>query len=265
MKKYKDLIVFIFSVFISLCVFFLMIDFFLKKHTNYNQLIEVPDVLGMSFQETHNIIMDLNLNYKIIDGNFRDFNPKFPIGSITSQNPYPFDKVKEGRSIYLTINANKVPLTSFPDISDKTFRYAKNILESVNLNVGDIFYKNDIARHVVLKSEHNGLSIDKSDSLPIFSKVDLYIGTGLPKNQFGFKVPELHGLLLQDAVNRLKKNFLNLGVVYFDNLIEDSLNLVVYKQSEEPTNSTKFFNFSYKTKAPSVDLWVTNDSTQLIN
>jgi len=265
MKKYKDLIVFIFSVFISLCVFLLMIDLFLKKHTNYNQLIEVPDVLGMSFQETHNIIMDLNLNYEIIDGNFRDFNPKFPISSITSQNPYPYDKVKEGRSIYLTINANKIPLTSFPDISDQPFRYAKNILESVNLKVGDIFYKNDIASHVVLKSEYNGFLIDKSDSLPIFSKVDLYIGTGLPKNQFEFKVPELQGLLLQDAINRLKKNFLNLGVVYFDNLTEDSLSLVVYKQSKKPTNSTKIFNFSHKTKAPSVDLWVTNDSTKLIN
>ena len=90
-------------------------------------------------------------------------------------------------------------------ILDQPFRYAKSILESVNLKVGDIFYKNDIARHVVLKSEYNGSKIKKSDSIPIFSSIDLYIGTGLPKNKFEFKVPELHGLLLKDVENMVKK------------------------------------------------------------
>jgi hypothetical protein len=184
---------------------------------------------------------------------------------VTSQNPHPFDKVKEGRSIYLTINAGKIPLTSFPDISDQPFRYAKGILESFNLKVGNIFYKNDIARHLVLKSEYNGFEIKKSDSLPIFSLVDLYIGTGLPKNQFDFKVPELHGLLLNEATNILKDNFLNLGNIYVDQLVMDSLSLFVYKQSEQSTNNTVFFKFKSKTKAPSIDLWITNDSTKLIN
>ena len=265
MKKYKHLIIFLFSSLIFLCGFFILTDFFLKKHTNYNQLIEVPDLLGKSFQEAHNIISDLNLNYEIIDGKIRDYNPKFTIGSVTSQNPYPFDKVKEGRSIYITINADKVPLTSFPTILDQPFRYAKSILESVNLKVGDIFYKNDIARHVVLKSEYNGSKIKKSDSIPIFSSIDLYIGTGLPKNKFEFKVPELHGLLLNDVENILKENFLNLGDVYVDELFVDSLSLFVYKQSMKPTNSTKTINFSSLTKAPLVDVWVTNDSIKLIN
>jgi len=265
MNQFKHLIILLFSVFIFVCVCFILTDFFLKKHTNYNQLIEVPDVLGKSFREAHNIITDLNLNYEIIDENIRDYNPQFAIGSITTQNPYPFDKVKEGRTIYLTINADEVPLTSFPAIRDKPFRYAKSILEGFNLKVGDIFYKNDIARYVVLKSEHNGFMIKKSDSLPIFSSVDLYIGTGMPQNQFEFKVPKLHGLLLYDAENILKENFLNIGDVYVDELVTDSLTLFVYKQSEKPTNYTKTFRFSSKTKAPSVDLWVTNDSTKLIN
>ncbi len=265
MKKYKYLIFSLFSAFIFFCVFLIITDFFLKKHTNFNQVIEVPDVLGKSFQEAHNIITDLNLNYEIIDEANRDYNPNFPIGSVTSQNPFPLDEVKEGRSIYLTINADKIPLTSFPKISDKPFRYAKSILESVNLKVGDIFYKNDIARHVVLKSEFKGFSIKKSDSIPIFSSVDLYIGTGLPKNQFDVKFPNLRGLLLHEAIDVLKGNFLNLGDVYVDELVKDSLTLFVYKQSKKPTNSTQIFYFSSKTKAPSVDLWITNDSTKLIN
>jgi len=265
MNQLKHLIILLFSVVIFLFMFFVLTDFFLKKHTNYNKSIEVPDVLGKSFREAHNIITDLNLNYEIIDEKIRNYNPQFAIGSITTQNPYPFDKVKKGRTIYLTINADKVPLTSFPAITDKPFRYAKSILEGFNLKIGDIFYKNDIAKYVVLRSEYNGFLIKKSDSLPVFSSIDLYIGTGIPKNQFEFKVPKLHGLLLHDAENILKEHFLNIGDVYVDELVMDSLSLFVYKQSEKPTNYTKIFKFSSKTKAPSIDLWVTNDSTKLIN
>ena len=50
--------------------------------------------------------------------------------------------------------------------------------------------KNDIAKNVILKSEYEGVEIKKSDSLPIFSSVDLYIGTGVPKINF-FKIPDL--------------------------------------------------------------------------
>ena len=264
MKKYKYLIIFLFSTVVSLCIFLLSSDFFLKKHTNHSQMIVVPNLLGKTFQEAHNLISDIKLNYKIIDGEIRDYNPKFKVSTVTSQNPLPFDTVKEGRSIYITINADNIPITSFPSISDQPFRYAKNILQSVNLKVGDIFYQNDIARNVVLKSEYNSFSINKKDSLPIFSTIDLYIGTGFPKNQFEYKVPKLKGLLLDEAYSVLKDNLLNLGNVYIDDYIEDTLSLFVYKQRQKYTGVSKIIYFSYKTKAPLIDLWLTNDTTKLI-
>jgi len=265
MKKYKNLIIFLFLAPILLCAFFLVTDFFLKKHTNHNQLISLPNLLGKTFQEVHNTLNSLNLNYQLVDKNIRDYNPNFQIGAVTSQDPYPGEKVKEGRSIYLTLNAEKIPLTAFPNISDKPFRYAKSILESVNLKVGKIFYKNDIAENVILKSEFDGFLIKKSDSIPIFSSVDLYIGTGDPRNQFQFKVPKLEGLLFQDAENLLKENFLNLGDIYIDGLVSDSLNLIVYKQSRRSTNTIQTFYFSSKAKAPSVDVWLTNDISKINN
>ena len=188
MNNYKPLIIFFGISFIFL-LFFCCNRFFFKKHTNHKQLIDVPKLLNKSFQEAHNELSKLNLKYLIINDENRDYNPNFKTRSVTSQNPLPNDKVKEGRVIYLTINADEIPITIFPNIFDQPFRYAKSLLESVNLNINNIYYKNDIAKNVILKSEYEGVEIKKSDSLPIFSSVDLYIETGVPKNQFILKSP----------------------------------------------------------------------------
>jgi len=265
MHKYKPLIFFFSFSIVFLFVFLLITDFFLKKHTNHNQLIDVPELLNKSFQEAHNELLKLNLKYLIINDKNRDYNPNFKTRSVTSQNPLPYDKVKEGRVIYLTINADEVPITVFPNISDQPFRYAKSLLESFNLNINNIYYKNDIAKHVILNSEYEGVEIKKSDSLPIFSSVDLYIGTGVPKNQFRYKIPDLSGVFLKNAKKLLNENYLNLGSVNYDNFLLDSNNLepFIYKQSKAPTNEFRIYRFYSKTKAPSIDIWVTNDTSKL--
>ena len=264
MKKYRHLIIFLFSAFIFLFMFFFITDFVLKKHTNHNQLIEVPDLLDKTFQEVHNVISGLGLNYVVIGDKKRDYNPKFKTNSVTSQNPLPYTNVKAGRSIYITINADKIPKTTFPKIIDQPYRYAKNILESNNLKVGDIFYKSDIAQNVIVEANYNNFKIRKLDSVPIFSSIDLYIGTGLPKNQFEYKVPNLKGYNLNDAINILKNNFLNYGAIYTDESLKDSLSLFVFKQNIPPRDKPKKLYFSQFSKAPTIDLWLTSDSTKLI-
>ncbi len=265
MHKYKSLIIFFCLSIVLLFIFLFTTDMFLKKYTNHQQLIDVPKLLNKSFQEAHNELSKLNLKYLIINDENRDYNPNFKTRSVTSQDPLPFDKVKEGRVIYLTINADKVPITIFPNISDQPFRYAKSLLESVNLNINNIYYKNDIAKHVILKSEYEGYEIKKSDSLPIFSSVDLYIGTGVPKNQFHYKIPDLSGVFLKNAKKLLNENYLNLGSVNYDDFLLDSnnLELFIYKQSKAPTNESRIYKFYSKTKAPTIDVWVTNDTTKL--
>ncbi|MBH75638.1 MAG: hypothetical protein CMP68_00505 [Flavobacteriales bacterium] len=265
MNNYKTLLTFLSISIIFLFIFLLATDLFLKKHTNHKQLIDVPELLNKSFQEAHNELSKLNLKYLIINDENRDYNPNFKTRSVTSQNPLPFDKVKKGRVIYLTINADEVPTTIFPNIFDQPFRYAKSLLESVNLNINNIYYKNDIAKNVILKSEYEGVEIKKSDSLPIFSSVDLYIGTGVPKNQFQYKIPDLSGVFLKSVKKLLNESYLNLGSVNYDELLLDSNNVefFIYKQSKAPTNKSRIFRFYSKAKAPSVDIWVTNDTSKL--
>ena len=112
MKKYKSLILFLFAALIFLFVFFFLVNLILKNHTNHNQLIEVPNLLGKSVQESHNELINLKLNYDLLD--IGAYNPNYKIGSVVNQDPLPYDKVKEGRKIYLTINPDKIPYTIFP-------------------------------------------------------------------------------------------------------------------------------------------------------
>ena len=86
----------------------------------------------------------------------------------------------------------------------------------------------------------------------------------MPKNQFEYKVPKLKGLLLDEACSILKDNLLNLGNIYIDDSIEDTLSLFVYKQSQKYTGVSEIIYFSHKTKAPLIDLWLTNDTTKLM-
>ena len=124
MNNYKPLIIF-WYFFIFLFVF-VCNRFFFKKHTNHKQLIDVPKLLNKSFQEAHNELSKLNLKYLIINDENRDYNPNFktrlPIVRIRCQMT-----AKEGRVIYLTINADEIPITIFPNIFDQPFRYAKSL------------------------------------------------------------------------------------------------------------------------------------------
>ena len=84
------------------------------------------------------------------------------------------------------------------------------------------------------------------------------------QNQFEYKIPNLKGYHLDKAVNILKNNFLNLGAIYTDESLKDSLSLFVFKQSLPPRDKPKKLYFSQFSKAPTIDLWLTSDSSKLI-
>ena len=115
-----------------------------------------------------------------------------------------------------------------------------------------------------MEANYNNFKIRKLDSVPIFSSIDLCVCTGVQKNQFEYKVPNLKGYNLNDAINILKNNFLNYGAIYTDESLKDSLSLFVFKQSIPPRDKPKKLYFSQFSKAPTIDLWLTSDSTKLI-
>lgn len=89
----------------------------LDNYTRHGQSVTVPNVKGLPLQAAEAEIIKLKLNAIAIDSNYVK---GMPAGAVLEQTPEGNSKVKEGRTIYLTINTTDVPKIAIPDIIDNS-------------------------------------------------------------------------------------------------------------------------------------------------
>jgi beta-lactam-binding protein with PASTA domain len=210
-------------------VLLLIVQTGLKKYTRWGESITVPDLRGSSFEQVKEILGSRNLEYQIMDSVY-DMNK--PPMSIVDQNPKPNSKVKEGRTIYITVNATKAPTTEIPDlIGRSSLKYAKMQLESYGLKVGELIYKPDPHLNAVIGLMVNGRDVTKKTRVPRGTVIDIVLGNGLGNSRIS--VPYLIGLHLDEAIFKMRGYSLNTGAVIVDAGVTDSLNAIIYKQVPE--------------------------------
>lgn len=89
----------------------------LDNYTRHGQSVSVPNVKGLPLQAAENEINKLGLKAIAIDSNYVK---GMPAGAVLEQTPEGSSKVKEGRTIYLTINTAEVPKIAIPDIIENS-------------------------------------------------------------------------------------------------------------------------------------------------
>ena len=232
MKKvfYKQLM---YAVCTMLLLFFIFLKF-IDYYTLHNKYIILPDFYGVHVDDLDSVITEYKLRYVIIDS---IFNKKLDKGMILEQDPVVSTKVKENRRIYLTINALQNKIVIFPDISDFSLRQAVKKLEELDLMVGNLEYKPDLAQNVVLNHKVNGINIEKGQELFVGTTIDLVIGDGFSKKTT--TIPNLIGLNKKNAITEIKIASLNLGAIIFDEGIIDSSIAIVYKQQPKVNENRK--------------------------
>ena len=216
------------NVAIAAVIFFIAVTItmnWLDGYTQHGETITVPDLKGMSMEQVERQLKSKNLQYAIFDSLFE--KDKAP-ASVLDQNPKPDTKVKENRTIYLTVNAYNPPKLKMPKLVDKSLRQAQIELESYGLVVGQLTYVPDMAQNAVLKQLINGKEIKPGDLIAKGTTVDLILGDGLGNSQI--EVPFLLNLTLSEAKFVLTGSSLNLGAVVFTGGVKDSSRVVVYKQ-----------------------------------
>src|SRR3982751_5811319 len=114
---------------LALISFFMLYNW-LNNYTHHGESITVPDVRGLTEEKLVRFINDKHLRYKIVDSLFED--SKVP-GTVIEQDPKPDSKVKENRTIYLTVNSSRPPKVKMPDLADVSFRQAEAILQTFGL------------------------------------------------------------------------------------------------------------------------------------
>lgn len=144
--------------------------------THHGQEITVPDLAKLSAEQAEEQLSALDLDYIILDT--VDFKPDFPKLTIVEQEPKAGAKVKEGRKIYIKINASKYTMVTLPDLIEKTYRQAVPTLEAVGLKEGTITYKPYLGKDMVLELRQDGKKLKAGDKILKSSKIDLVLGDG---------------------------------------------------------------------------------------
>ena len=148
----------------------------LHFHTRQNRLIAVPDLHQIPLAEAEDLLSDLRLNFEVIDST--QFNPEIAPLSVVEHQPRAHDAVKQGRKIYLTLNPSTYRKVSVPNVVQVTYRNATSSLRAVGLEVGNISYRNNIGKDMVLALHFEGDEIEPGAKIPKSSKVDLVLGNG---------------------------------------------------------------------------------------
>ena len=228
LKKYFNKIL-LYNLLIAAAVIvalLMMVQAGLSSYTRHGEGIPVPDLSGMSLDKVKTVLGAKHLEWEIIDS---VYDMKKPPLSVVEQNPKAKSKVKEGRMIYLTINATTAPTVEIPDlIGRSSLKYATMQLESYGLKVGEPVYKPDPHLNAVIGMLVNGKNITNKMRVTKGTEVTLILGDGLGGGKIS--IPYLIGLRLEDVEFKLKGYSLNVGAIVADDGVMDTSEAIVYKQ-----------------------------------
>lgn len=156
-------------------ILFIVLNVWLNTYTRHNDLTTMPSVKYLTVDEAAEVFARHNLRYEIIDSVFND---RATPGMIVEQVPAADTKVKEERTIYLTINAYSPKTAKIPTIINTSIRQAEAQLKSVGFRNIDIRYEPSPYKGLVLDVIHDGHSIAENERIATSSRITLIVGEG---------------------------------------------------------------------------------------
>jgi beta-lactam-binding protein with PASTA domain len=223
---------------------FLMVGlWFVNTYTLHDSAAKVPDFKGLYLKDLDKFVEGHSLTYEIIDSVYNSDKPK---GTVLEQEPVPGSTVKEGRVIYLTVNAMLNQQVKMPNLVNLSLRQASSLLETYGLKTGSLRYVEGLppVMHQLYKSRDiaPGTLLDKGSS------IDLVLGKG--QNGGLIQVPDLFGMTLTEARAELAALALIVGSKFSDNTAEDTTTARIYKQFPEPTGDGLY-------SGAAINIWLT--------
>jgi len=229
--------------------FLLLSMWFLDLYTLHDSKVEVPDFKGIVIRDLDKFVEGHNLSYEIVDS---VYNAKLEKGTVVEQDPIPGSTVKEGRIVYLTVNAQLNPQVKMPKLVDLSLRQATSLIETYGLKLGAVRYVPGLPP--VSRQLYKGRDIAPGTLIDKGSSIDLVAGLG--DNKGLIPVPDLFGLSLTEARAILSANALVLGVVMQDATGKDTTIAKVYRQNPGPNNEGLY-------DGASINVWLTGSDEVL--
>lgn len=243
----------VFGITILLALFGML---FLKIYTDHGESVVIPDLKGRNSTEAAAILDRIDLRFEIQDS---VYSVETAPGTVLDQFPKPGQKVKQNRTVYITLCAVSQEMIPMPQLTDISYRQATNLIESAGLIAGKIEYEPSEFPDLVLEQKVNGRIVREGEMVPKGSVVDLVLGA---EGDFtSSKVPTLFGNNLEEAQLKIQEAYLNLGTVNYDESFsseEEKIKGQIWKQSPDPA---EIFEVA---RGTSIDIWLTIDPTKLV-
>lgn len=156
---------------------------FLNIYTRHGHNVNVPDLHGLQADEAKDILKSKGLSVLVIDSIYKlDAVP----GSVIDQTPKPGNKVKEGRSIYITIYAYNPQQIAVPELIDFSTRQAVSLLNSIGFD--DIVIEEVPAQYhgLVMSVMFRGRKLLPDEQIPVGSPLKLIVGSGMQPDSLDF-------------------------------------------------------------------------------
>ena len=238
MKFFKFLVskVFFLNLAIALVLLiggYFFLNSYLKKITHHGEKVEVPSVMKMNINEVGSSLEERGFRYELIDS---IWERKLPKGIVLDQKPAPGDSVKEGRKIYVTINARSDKMVKLSMGGGTSHaREAINYLITHDLVPG---------RSISVPGPYDGMFLgfvneNGKDLLEgALVKAGAIISYKVSMtNDIEIRIPNVKGKTLGEAVRVIKEKLLNVSVTELtDNACVngiDSTLAIVHRQSPE--------------------------------
>lgn len=151
------------------------LKWWLLSYTHHGESIEVPDLYGKDYRVATTEVEELGLR---IMANDSTYIKDKPAGCVVVQSPAKGMNVKQGRTIYVTINSLTIPRVRIPDLAgNSSYRQALATLRALEFRVASPKLI-DGDKDWVYGLQCEGRNLHAGDMVARESLITLIIGNG---------------------------------------------------------------------------------------
>lgn len=147
----------------------------LDHYTRHNEAVVVPDVKGLELEEAAEFFKSNKLRYNVIDSVFsKEVKP----GAIVELVPAAGSKVKEGRIVFVTVNAFTSQMATIPEVEDLSFREAYARLRARGFENIEIEYVPGDFKDLAIAVTRDGRILERGEHVPLKAALVLRVSSG---------------------------------------------------------------------------------------
>ena len=179
----------------------------LPNYVGYNNEHYLPDVRGEYLEKAKYQLGLLGFNTELI---VVPYSESHSPGTVVKMFPRAFTKVKEGRTIDLTITGKDKYIT-IPDVRNLSLRNAKFRIIKLGLGIDTIIYEFDntiLEGYITFQLPKDGQSVKSS------TNITLGVSRGTPPNYY--IIPDVVNLSLNRARDKIIKKGLRVGEIAYE-------------------------------------------------